>query len=225
MRTSSLPNGPIGVPQPTNQIQPGMRTASLPDRNPQAPIPRLRTDQFLAGKRTFAPRFSGRHRFQDFPIGFGYVGTMYDDAEGDARRASEVAQSGYLHLDLQPGSASVYVDGYYTGAVDDFRRLIPGRALDAGPHKVEIRAEGFESVSFDVLIAPRETITYRTDMKSTSATVRQSAAPAVAKTFYVIPGCYAGDKPPRTAPLPKGCDASKMRAIPPTVSTVARVQR
>jgi hypothetical protein len=223
MRTASLPSGPIGVPQPTNQIQPGMRSASLPDRTPQEPIPLTGSDRFLAGKRTYAPRFSGRHRFQDFPIGFGYVAPMYDYAEGDARR--EIVQTGYLHLDLQPGSASVYVDGYYTGTVDDFRRLIPGRALDSGPHKVEIRAAGYESASFDVIIAPRETITYRADLKSTSSAVRPVAAPPVAKTFYVIPGCYAGDKPPRTAPLPKGCDASKMRAIPPTVSTVARVQR
>jgi len=32
-------------------------------------------------------------------------------------------------------------------------------------------------------------------------------------TFYVIPGCYAGNHPPRPARLPKGCDLSKLQEI------------
>jgi len=33
-------------------------------------------------------------------------------------------------------------------------------------------------------------------------------------TFYVIPGCYAGNRPPNPARLPKGCDLMKMRTTP-----------
>jgi hypothetical protein len=33
-------------------------------------------------------------------------------------------------------------------------------------------------------------------------------------TFYVIPGCYAGNRPPNPARLPKGCDPAKMRTTP-----------
>ena len=40
--------------------------------------------------------------------------------------------------------------------------------------------------------------------------------PGKPKTFYVIPGCYAGDRPPKLEWLPAGCDSSKMRVIPPT---------
>jgi hypothetical protein len=39
--------------------------------------------------------------------------------------------------------------------------------------------------------------------------------PGKPKTFYVIPGCYAGDRPPQPDRLPKGCDRSRMRVIPP----------
>jgi hypothetical protein len=39
--------------------------------------------------------------------------------------------------------------------------------------------------------------------------------PGRPKTFYVIPGCYAGDKPPEPEWLPEGCDRSRIRAIPP----------
>ncbi len=30
-------------------------------------------------------------------------------------------------------------------------------------------------------------------------------------TFYVIPGCYAGNRPPTPARLPKGCDVARMK--------------
>jgi hypothetical protein len=39
--------------------------------------------------------------------------------------------------------------------------------------------------------------------------------PGKPKTFYVIPGCYAGDRPPDVNWLPAGCDMSKLRVVPP----------
>lgn len=41
-------------------------------------------------------------------------------------------------------------------------------------------------------------------------------APGKPKIFYVIPGCYAGDRPPALEWLPAGCDISKMRVVTPT---------
>ena len=40
-------------------------------------------------------------------------------------------------------------------------------------------------------------------------------APGKPKIFYVIPGCYAGDRPPELEWLPAGCDMSKMRVVTP----------
>jgi hypothetical protein len=40
-------------------------------------------------------------------------------------------------------------------------------------------------------------------------------APAPPRTFYVIPGCYAGDVAPRPEQLPRGCDPARLRVIPP----------
>jgi hypothetical protein len=48
-----------------------------------------------------------------------------------------------------------------------------------------------------------------------SPTVITPPAPGKPKTFYVIPGCYAGDRPPELAWLPTGCDMSKIRVVPP----------
>jgi hypothetical protein len=38
--------------------------------------------------------------------------------------------------------------------------------------------------------------------------------PAKAKTLYIIPRCYAGDKRPSVDQLPAGCDLSLLRVIP-----------
>jgi hypothetical protein len=35
--------------------------------------------------------------------------------------------------------------------------------LEAGPHHIEIQAEGFAPVAFDVNVRPGETITFRAD--------------------------------------------------------------
>ncbi|OFW00345.1 MAG: hypothetical protein A3I61_07080 [Acidobacteria bacterium RIFCSPLOWO2_02_FULL_68_18] len=41
--------------------------------------------------------------------------------------------------------------------------------------------------------------------------------PGVVKTFYVIPRCYAGDRPPDPRALPHTCDLATLRTIPPRV--------
>jgi hypothetical protein len=52
----------------------------------------------------------------------------------------------------------------------------------------------------------------RTALKSAAAAAPPQPAPtpAPAKSFYVIPNCYAGDRPPSGA-LPKGCDVKNLQ--------------
>jgi hypothetical protein len=40
-------------------------------------------------------------------------------------------------------------------------------------------------------------------------------APGPPRTFYVIPGCYAGDRRPVAEQLPAGCDIARLRIVPP----------
>ena len=42
----------------------------------------------------------------------------------------------------------------------------------------------------------------------------QVVVPHAPDTFYVIPGCYAGNRPPNRERLPKGCDIAKLKATP-----------
>lgn len=92
------------------------------------------------------------------PFGYGggysaYSGGQYRDDDGAVR------------IKVKPRDASVYADGYFVGKVDDFDGLLQKLHLSSGPHRIEIRAPQFESLSFDVLIDTDRTITYHGEMK------------------------------------------------------------
>ena len=59
-----------------------------------------------------------------------------------------------------PRDAQVFVDGYYAGVVDDYDGVFQHLNLEAGPHHIEIQAEGYPPSEFDVRVEPGQTITY-----------------------------------------------------------------
>ena len=61
-------------------------------------------------------------------------------------------EQGNLKLKVKPRTAKVYVDGYFVGTVDEFDGSFQKLALNTGRHKVEVKADGFETAEFDVLI-------------------------------------------------------------------------
>lgn len=135
-------------------------------------------------------------------------------AETYLRRQREAAR-GALVLEGVPDNAQVLVDGSYVGLAEEFG---PGRralSLDAGAHRIDLRAPGYETVTFSVRIEPNGMVRYRGDMQR-AATAKPAVVapapqqPAVARSFYVIPNCYAGDKPP-TGVLPRGCDVKNLQ--------------
>jgi hypothetical protein len=72
---------------------------------------------------------------------------------------------GKLRLKLKPRDAEVYVDGYYAGIVDEFDGIFQRLRLDSGPHRIEVRAAGYEPLTFEVRITPDHTTTYQGEMK------------------------------------------------------------
>src|SRR3954451_2137723 len=72
-----------------------------------------------------------------------------------------------LKLKVKPRNAKVYVDGYLVGNVDQFGGAFQKLTLNGGRHKVEVRAEGFETAEFDVLITPDQTVTFQGELKRT----------------------------------------------------------
>ena len=72
--------------------------------------------------------------------------------------------SGAVRLKVKPADASVYVDGFYVGIVDDFDGAFQRLKLEPGPHKIEIRAQQHQPLAVDVMIQEDFTITYRGEL-------------------------------------------------------------
>ena len=217
---------PVTQPPPLPPApQPGTAPWHHQNSGPTASI----GDQFLADAHTYAPRYDvssrysrGRQRFSRgyAPIIGGYIPSVAPTIPVAPGQPSGVEPEGRLYLRVTPGSSRVFVDGLYVGVVDDFDGQ--GLVLEAGPRRIVLRMEGYETVTFDVRIVAGEPVTYRRELERLSAPSAPPRVTAAPKTFFVIPGCYAGDTPPRAEQLPKGCRAANLRAIPPVIAAAAR---
>jgi hypothetical protein len=154
--------------------------------------------------------------FKSFPYGGGaYFGPVYDGYPESVApgRVMPPPAIGMLRFDVTPQSAQVFVDSFYAGTIADIeaQRVL---TLPAGPHRIELRAAGYQPVTFDVRIDPTDTVVYRAalERERPAATAPRPTGPT---RMYVIPGCYAGNMAPRADRLPSGCDVKQVRVIDP----------
>jgi hypothetical protein len=100
--------------------------------------------------------------------GYGYYDPFYDPWYGGYPGYSQTYSSydeGSLRLKIKPRQAQVYVDGYYVGIVDDFDGIFQRLHIEAGTHRIEVRAPGYEPLTFDVRIEADHTTTYQGELK------------------------------------------------------------
>jgi hypothetical protein len=107
--------------------------------------------------------------------GFGYpdyYGSYYDPYYGGSYYGGGGSSSsrpyrgvGSLRLKVKPEHAQVFVDGYLVGTIDSFDGVFQRLDVEAGAHKIELRADGYEPTQFDVMVLPGKTITYEGDMR------------------------------------------------------------
>jgi hypothetical protein len=120
--------------------------------------------------------FYGYPFYSPFGMGYGIPYGFYDPFYGDpyqygagygaySSRVYGGHDQGNLKLKVKPRQAKVYVDGYYVGLVDEFDGAFQKLTLNGGRHKVELRADGYETTEFDVLITPEQTVTFAGEMK------------------------------------------------------------
>lgn len=208
------PSFPMGAPPSQPLPTPFAGTVPNPFIRPQSP-----DDVFRATRRTYAPRYGrlSALRGSYYGYGGGYVDPNYYPYGGPVPSDAVPLRDGRLSLFVTPLSAQVNVDGYYVGTVADFQDR--GMWLEPGPRRIEIRADGYETVTFDVRITEDETVSYRRELtRQATRSAEPPRPPAPPKTFYVIPGCYAGDSRPDANSLPSGCSPKNLKTIPPVMS-------
>ena len=77
----------------------------------------------------------------------------------------ENSQYGGLSFDIMPDDAAVFIDGKYVGTAADFSPQEPPLALKLGKHHIDIRAQGFETMSFDTDVIAGQVTPYQGQMK------------------------------------------------------------
>jgi hypothetical protein len=104
--------------------------------------------------------------------GYGYGGyaaggsdDYYPYNYGAQQQTPEDLGQGAIRLKVKPRDAKVYVDGVFMGEVDSFDGAFQKLNVGAGHHKVEVRADGYETAEFDVLVTPDQTVTYQGELK------------------------------------------------------------
>ena len=100
------------------------------------------------------------------PSYYGYGGGGgYYGGGGSYGYSRTSRDTGSLRLKIKPREAKVYIDGYFVGTVDSFDGLFQKLDIDAGTHQVEVKADGYEPLTFEVLLTPGETATYKGELK------------------------------------------------------------
>jgi hypothetical protein len=203
---------------------PPVRTVAPPIVYPLPPLPTSPAGGLNSPRgfndRAFRPQGPRGRQYPlsgyPFGLGGGYVESYAPDAPAAPFPPMAARPTGWLRLAVTPASAQVYVDTLYVGTVDDVnakREL----QLEAGPHRIEMRAQFYQPLVVDVLIAPNEAITYRGTLDTVrpvaSAPQPSGGAANAAAKMYVISNCYIGNVPPRPSRLPAGCDVKQVRVV------------
>jgi hypothetical protein len=119
---------------------------------------------------SFRPRVSvGFGLWIGFPTAYpyysyGYTSLAYGYPVSRFGLAAGTAYGG-ISFEVDPYDAAVFIDGEYAGVVGDFGPNAQPLTLRAGSYRVEIQANGYEPVMFDVNIMPGQVIPYRGSLR------------------------------------------------------------
>jgi hypothetical protein len=229
-QTSTLPS--IGLPLPTIGLP--LPSLGLP---PQSSTPALQPVPGLPRNEPVHPDFrpGGRGHHRPSPIyvysPYPFVMTNPTQVSGyvtpppptpPASPPPAQATTGRLRIEseLPADIVQVFVDGAFAGTLDELDHEVE---LKPGAWRIELRSQGYRSITFMTQIVANKTITYRAALErdpsaAPPAQAKPEAPPQIAtgsRTIYFIPGCYLGNVPPVEIKLPAGCDLSKLRTTTP----------
>ena len=110
---------------------------------------------YYGGYYPYSPYYGGGY------YGNGYYSDGYY-SNGYGRRG--YSRTGSVRLLVDPEQARVYVDGYYSGLVDDFDGLLQRLYLPPGRHEIKLQLEGYQTQRFRVYVPVDHTIKIHYDM-------------------------------------------------------------
>jgi hypothetical protein len=120
----------------------------------------------------------------------------------------------FLRLDVEPRNASVYVDGYYAGIVDDFDGIMQSLPLPPGGHEITLYLEDFRALHRSLYLRPGSRLRLQETLQPRGAG-EASELPPVA---YAVPEPPAGTYSVPHTPNPRPQADSSPQPTPPARS-------
>jgi hypothetical protein len=127
-----------------------------------------------------------------------------------------------LRIEVKPKEASVYVDGYYAGVVDDFDGTFQRLHVVPGPHEIVVYLRGYRSLRQQMYLSPggSRKITGTLEPLSPGEQNEAPPTPAVAPVAPQLPfGRGAGPRQGRR-PLPPQPPAESQPPSAPAAATL-----
>ena len=95
--------------------------------------------------------------------GSGYTTIVPGATAGSSSSPAAAAPNavGGVSFQITPGDAAIFVDGVYVGTANDFSAMRPPLSLAAGRHHFELRAQGYQTMAFDVEVRADWVVPYQ----------------------------------------------------------------
>ena len=90
---------------------------------------------------------------------------MYDPGSNDEHGSQPAATTGTLRIKANVATAKVYIDKAFAGTVEEFNGLGNHLEIDGGRHVVELRADGYKTISKEIEVKIGKTQTARFSLK------------------------------------------------------------
>jgi len=115
-------------------------------------------------------------------------------------RRYNVERDSAVRLEVKPREAEVYVDGYYSGIVDDFDGTFQRLRAAPGEHEIELYLDGYRSVRQKIYLTPDNTFKLKYAMEPLIAGQPMEPRP---QPLNPPPGPDAGVPQPMPQPMPQ----------------------
>jgi hypothetical protein len=120
----------------------------------------------------------------------------------------------FLRLEVKPRNASVYVDGYYAGIVDDFDGIMQSLPLPPGGHEITLYLEGFRALHRSLYLRPGSRLHVQEMLQRLGAGEANEPAPVA----HAVPEPPAGTYSVPHTPNPRPQAGGPPQATPPALS-------
>jgi len=157
---------PYGPPYAYGAPAPNYPTSNYPTSNyPTANYPSSNypTSNYPTSNYPTANYPSSNYPTSNYPAS-NYPSSNYPSSNSPApsvgvQRGGAQAQGG-ISFEITPQNAAVFVDGTYVGTAGEFGPSAPPLDLAPGSHRVEVRAQGYRTLTSDADIEPGQVIPF-----------------------------------------------------------------